>query len=124
MEEEKSNGSKKVDGRVNNGAKPGENLGQGRKPNIEKLRESLKKEIYDVTRLEFWAKLADTEAVAVLKANMATRLGDPALKAALEVLNRALGKSKERHEVTGLNGQPLVDPSALAASIANLLGKK
>lgn len=77
-----------------------------RKTKLEKLRETLG-DGYDVMRAEFWAELADTKAVAVLRANMELGVGDQALKAAIEVLNRAIGKPRERHEFTGENGGPV-----------------
>ena len=73
---------------------------------LDKLQ-TLSKQDFDVARLEFWAELADTKAVAVLKANMELGVGDQPLKAAIEVLNRAIGKPTEHHELTGANGGPV-----------------
>lgn len=67
----------------------------------------LSKKEYDVLRAEFWQELADTKAVAVLRANMEMGVGTDALKAAIEVLNRAIGKTTEKHEVSGAGGGPI-----------------
>lgn len=102
MEELK--GLKKVDGRVNNGLKPGENRGQGRKHSVAKLKE----EAYKIGEARFWADAAESIAAPfVMKiVDGFDENGTPVpmevrLRAAQEILNRALGKPKERQEVSG-----------------------
>lgn len=94
----------KVDGRKFNG---GKRKNAGRKVNVELAKEIAFKEGYDVAKSEFWVKLANEKAVAVLIANMDMTFGDMAVKSALAVLDRALGRPKEKHEVTGEGGGPL-----------------
>lgn len=85
------------DGRARNGSKPGENNGGGRKPSIEKL----KAEVIDIAMAEFWIKLAREKAIPKLQALLECGKSETEMKAAKEILDRALGRPKESMEITG-----------------------
>ena len=83
-------------GFTNGGKRPG----SGRKLKRETLLKEAKKEVRDIATLEFWAELAKDEALPVLRANMALGIGDTALRAAIHVIDRALGRTKESVDIT------------------------
>lgn len=84
---------------------------QGRKANIEKLIESRVEDLRDITRVEFWARMAKDKAVVRLEGILdSTEAKDETVLAAVkEVLNRALGKSKEFVDLTSM-GQQMYQP--------------
>lgn len=63
----------------------------GRKPSIEKIRA----EIYDISKAEFWCKLANDKAVIRLQQMLDNPDDSVAFKAVKEILDRTLGKPRE-----------------------------
>jgi len=94
-----------------NGGGTGNRENVGRKTNIEKLVQSRVEEVRDITRLEFWAKMAKTKAVVRLEGILDSpdSKDEVVLAAVKEVLNRALGRSKEFIDHT-TNGKDLPTP--------------
>lgn len=103
--EEALNTLKREDGRKNNGCKPGEDRGQGRKPSAAKLRE----EAYEIMKAEFWVRLAQEKALPRLVKILENPDDSVAFKAAKEILDRSLGKPKESIDHT-TNGKDLPMP--------------
>lgn len=73
------------------GAPAGSNNGGGRRPSIEKIRA----EIYDISKAEFWCKLANDKAVVRLEKMLDNPDDAVAFKAIKEILDRTLGKPRE-----------------------------
>lgn len=104
---------RRIEGRKNNGSKPGDNRGGGPKPNIERLVANAKEEGYKIAKAEFWVKLAEEKGVPrlieILEAPLGTISDKTLLAAVKEVLDRAMGKPKESIDHT-TNGKELPTP--------------
>lgn len=96
------------DGRRNNG---GPRAGSGRKIKRERLLEKAKEEVKDIASIEFWAMMAKNKAIPRLEGilNSTEAKDETVLAAVKEVLNRALGKSKEFVDLTSM-GQQMYQP--------------
>jgi len=83
--------------------------GAGKKPFVEKLTKEEQQELKEMAKAEYWLKACQDIAVPFVfnlvqdeSAGKSDRL-----KAAQEIINRALGKPKERHEHSGPNGDAI-----------------
>jgi hypothetical protein len=91
------------DGRKNNGSKPGEFRGAVRLSPIDQLRDMVKKQAI----AEIWVDLAKDHAIPKLLELSQSKRDDVAVKACIEIINRALGKPREFHEIMGKGGKDL-----------------
>lgn len=111
----------KVDKRKFNG---GKREGAGPKPLVDKLTKLEQAELKEMAKAEFWAEAFRDMAVPFvfqLVQDQEAGKGER-LKAAELIINRFLGKPKERHELSGPDGEAIkhnLDPlSAQAREIA------
>lgn len=72
------------------------------------LKERARLEGIDIGRAEFWMTLARDKAIPALEDMLCSTEDSVRFKAAKEVLDRALGKPKETHEISGKDGTPIV----------------
>lgn len=89
----------------------GHRPGSGRKPDLESARKAGIVEGYAIARTEFWLDLAQNKALPRLQEILDSPLdvigGKTLMTAVVAVIDRALGKPKESHELTGKDGGPL-----------------
>lgn len=87
----------------------GKRPGAGRKPFIDRLTVEEQKKIKDVLEAKVWIDAAEKIAwPAIIDLASNEDVQDKVrFMAAQEIMNRALGKPKERHELGGVNGEPI-----------------
>lgn len=97
---------KDYDGRVNNG---GAREGAGKKPFVDKLTKEEQTDLKEIAKAEFWAKACrDFAAPFVFSLVQDVNASNSdRLKAAQEIINRTLGKPKEKHEHSGPEGEAI-----------------
>lgn len=106
MAESKSIEITDYDGRASNG---GARPGSGKKPFVDKLTKLEQAELKEMAKAEFWAEAFKDLAVPFvfqLVQDQDAGKGER-LKAAELIINRFLGKPKERHEHSGPDGEAI-----------------
>lgn len=104
-------------------SKGGARPNTGPKPFVDKLTKIEKKELKDIAKAEYWMEACRDIAIPFIFELVEDQDAGKSdrLKAAQEIINRALGKPKERHELSGPDGEAIkhnLDPlSAQAEAI-------